>query len=73
MSTMLSMDDALARVRACCAPLPAERVALADAGGRVLAAPVDAPRNLPPFANSAMDGFAFRHADKDGVALLNCT
>jgi molybdopterin molybdotransferase len=66
MSTMLSMDDALARVRACCAPLPAERVALADAGGRVLATAVDAPRDLPPFANSAMDGFALRW--REGLA-----
>lgn len=58
MTTMLSVDEALAVVRACCTPLPAERVALAEASGRVLAAPVDAPRDLPPFDNSAMDGFA---------------
>ena len=60
MKTMLSIDDALALIRDCCAPLPIEQVALAEACGRVLAAPVDAPRNLPPFANSAMDGFALR-------------
>ncbi|WP_374357881.1 gephyrin-like molybdotransferase Glp [Thermomonas sp.] len=57
---MLSVDEALAMIRECCAPLPVESVPLADACGRVLAAPVDAPRNLPPFANSAMDGFALR-------------
>ena len=60
MKTMLSIDDALALIRNCCAPLPIEQVPLAEAFGRVLAAPVDAPRNLPPFANSAMDGFALR-------------
>ena len=60
MKTMLAVDEALALIRSCCAPLPIEQVPLAEACGRVLAAPVDAPRNLPPFANSAMDGFALR-------------
>ena len=60
MKTMLSVAEALALIRSCCAPLPIEQVPLAEAFGRVLAAPVDAPRNLPPFANSAMDGFALR-------------
>ena len=40
-----------------------EQVALASAGGRVLAAGVVAPIDLPPFDNSAVDGFAVRHAD----------
>ena len=60
MKTMLAVAEALALIRSCCAPLAIEQVPLADAFGRVLAAPVDAPRNLPPFANSAMDGFALR-------------
>ena len=40
-----------------------EEVALADALGRVLAEDVIAPRDIPAFANAAMDGFAVRHAD----------
>ena len=60
MKTMLAVAEALALIRSCCAPLAIEQVPLAEAFGRVLAAPVDAPRNLPPFANSAMDGFALR-------------
>ena len=43
--------------------LPAEQVAIARADGRVLAQDVVAPIDLPSFANSAMDGFALRHAD----------
>ena len=43
--------------------LPAEQVALARADGRVLARDLVAPIDLPSFANSAMDGFALRHAD----------
>lgn len=41
-----------------CRPLPTERVPIADAVGRVLAAPLRARTDLPPFANSAMDGYA---------------
>ena len=67
MKTMLAVDEALALIRSCCAPLAIEQVPLADAFGRVLAAPVDAPRNLPPFSNSAMDGFALRW--REGLVL----
>src|SRR3974377_1160853 len=49
-----------------------ERVALADAGGAVIAKAVIAPVNLPPFDNSAVDGYAVRHADitKNGETRL---
>jgi molybdopterin molybdotransferase len=57
---MLSIDQARAAVLAEVRPLPAEEVALADALGRVLAEDVAAAVDLPPFANSAMDGFAVR-------------
>jgi molybdopterin molybdotransferase len=40
-----------------------ERVALPQARGRAVAADVIAPVNLPPFDNSAVDGYAVRHAD----------
>ena len=45
------------------ARLPAERVSLKRADGRILAEDVIAPIALPPFDNSRMDGFALRHAD----------
>lgn len=60
MKTMLAIDEALAEIRAQCAALPAEIIPIREAYGRVLAAPVDAPRSLPPFKNAAMDGFALR-------------
>ncbi len=44
-------------------PLPPARAALLEAAGRVLAEPVTAPVDLPPFDNSAMDGYAVRAAD----------
>lgn len=40
-----------------------ERLALSDALGRGLAEDITAPLDLPPFANSQMDGFAIRAAD----------
>jgi molybdopterin molybdotransferase len=40
-----------------------ERVPLAKAGGRIAAADIVAPIPLPPFDNSAVDGYAVRHAD----------
>lgn len=44
-----------------------ERVPLAAAGGRVLAAPVTAPMDVPPFDRAAMDGFAVRAEDTFGA------
>jgi molybdopterin molybdotransferase len=40
-----------------------ERVPLRSARGRVTAADLKAPVDLPPFDNSAVDGYAIRHAD----------
>ena len=42
-----------------------EDVALAESRGRVIAADITAPIDLPPFDNSAVDGYALRHADLD--------
>lgn len=52
------------------APLPAEAVALADALGCIAAAPVHADRDLPPFDNAAMDGFAVRAGEAAAGAVL---
>ena len=51
--------------------LPAEEVPLAEAWGRAVAAEVISPIDSPPFANSAMDGYACRAADlgEKGAAL----
>jgi molybdopterin molybdotransferase len=47
-------------------PVPeTEMVTLSAARGRVLAADVIAPLDLPPFDNSAVDGYAVRHSDLD--------
>src|SRR5438876_956365 len=50
-------------------PLPdrRERVATAEALGRVLAEPLVSPEDLPPFRRSLMDGYAVRAADTTGA------
>ncbi|MDE2004978.1 MAG: molybdopterin molybdotransferase MoeA [Rhodospirillales bacterium] len=60
---MLSVEDARARILADLKPLPGEIVALAEAWGRVTAAPVAARLTQPPADVSAMDGYALRAAD----------
>src|SRR5258705_6456989 len=45
-----------------------ETVPLHAASGRVIAREVVAPIDLPPFDNSAVDGYAVRHADLDANA-----
>ncbi|MFL5579713.1 MAG: gephyrin-like molybdotransferase Glp [Gemmatimonadaceae bacterium] len=65
---MLTVLEASARILEGIAPLPAERVALPDALGRVLATDVVAPLTLPPWDNSAMDGYAVRAADVEGAS-----
>src|SRR5262245_11276916 len=61
--TMLDIRDALEMMLPGFAPLGAESVSLLQANGRVLFDDVIATLELPEFDNSAMDGFAVRHAD----------
>ena len=60
---MIPLEDARARVLAALpAPQP-ESPVIADSLGLVLAADVRSPSTVPPFDNSAMDGYAVRHED----------
>ena len=60
---MISVTEARSRILAPLRATPAEIVALADAWGRVLAAPVVARLTQPPADVSAMDGYALRAVD----------
>ena len=61
---LLPLDDALARLNAAVTPLAGvESVSTFDALGRVLASDVVAAIDVPSADNSAMDGYALRHAD----------
>lgn len=65
--TLLPVDDALDLVLANARPLGVDDVPLAEAVGRYIGEPVTASLDLPPFTNSAMDGFAVRSADTPGT------
>ena len=64
---MISVEEARTRLLAPLAPVPPEQLAVADCVGRVLAEDVAARRTQPPFAVSAMDGYAVRAADVERV------
>jgi len=64
---LLTFEAAQALVLERVRVLPVETVAIADAAGRVLAAPARATADLPPFPSSAMDGYAVRASDVPGV------
>lgn len=64
---MLSWIEAREKVLAGVEPLPAESLPAAEALGRALAAPAMARWSMPPFDNSAMDGFAVRAGDVTGA------
>jgi len=61
---MMSVDDAVGLIAARVAPVEeVETVALKAADGRILARDIAAPLPLPPFTNSAVDGYAVRSGD----------
>jgi molybdopterin molybdotransferase len=60
---LLSVSEARQRLLDAFQPVEIESIALTQAADRVLGEEVRAPLDLPPFANSSMDGFALRAAD----------
>jgi molybdopterin molybdotransferase len=61
---LMSLDEATALIRERVGPVAeAEPVRLREAAGRVLAAEIRAGVDLPPFDNSAVDGYAVRFSD----------
>ncbi len=63
---LMSVDEALACVLSSATALSGEQVPLREAVGRFLSSDIHAGLDLPPFANSAMDGFAVHAADTPG-------
>jgi molybdopterin molybdotransferase len=65
---VIALDVARAKVLARCQRLPVAEVPLTDALGLVTAESVTAAELVPPFANTAMDGFAVVAADTAGAS-----
>ncbi|MBB1512306.1 molybdopterin molybdotransferase MoeA [Tessaracoccus sp. MC1627] len=68
---MLSVEEYLGRVLALASLLPAEATPVGEGRGRVLTEDLTARVAVPPFDNSAMDGFAVRAADATPGAVLS--
>jgi molybdopterin molybdotransferase len=68
---MISVEQALKQVLDLFTPLESEEIHLTEALGRVLAEDVIATHNQPPFASSAMDGFALRRSDVSSGTTLD--
>ena len=68
MNHLLTVDDALARIFNRIEVLAAENTPTVESFSRILAEDVVAAANIPPFANSSMDGYAVRAADVAGAA-----
>ena len=66
MESLLTFEEAQARILAAASPLPSEAVQIGAAARRVLAEDVLSAVDLPPFPSSAMDGYAVRTADLPG-------
>lgn len=64
---LISVEEALARITGALSPVGSEMVSIAQAHGRVLAQAVISNRTQPPFAVSAMDGYAVRAGDVANV------
>src|SRR3954467_2513969 len=63
-ASTISLEEARRRLDDAVRPIArTERVRLEDAGGRVAAADISSPIDVPPFARSAMDGYAVIAAD----------
>ena len=63
MSELMSLEAAREHVLSIVAPLPVERIPVADGLGRVVAEAAASRTDLPPWDNCAMDGYAVRSAD----------
>jgi molybdopterin molybdotransferase len=64
---MYSVEQAQAALLALCAPLPCENISIAQSFGRVVADDIYATRPHPPFAASAMDGYALHGNDLPSI------
>lgn len=70
-ATMISVDKALEHILKHFKPLEPEEVEILEALDRVLAEDVYSDMDIPPFANSAMDGYAVRAANTAGASREN--
>lgn len=68
---LMPIEDAMNKMLGSVSPLTrTQTMSIADACGFVLAEPIHSPIHVPPFHNSAMDGYAIRRADLSQNAIM---
>ena len=68
-TSTISFDEAQQRLRSAVVPIArTERIPLGTSGGRVVARDLVSPIDVPPFARSAMDGYALVASDTAGAS-----
>jgi molybdopterin molybdotransferase len=65
---LISVEEALAEILSHVRPLEPESVPVLNAMGRILAEEIVSDISIPPFDNSAMDGYAVQAADLEGAS-----
>mgnify|MGYP000541807279 CR=1 FL=1 len=68
---MLKVEEALNKILSHIEPLGSEKVSILEALGRIITENINAPRDIPPLDNSAMDGYALRSEDIRDASLEN--
>jgi molybdopterin molybdotransferase len=68
---MLGVEEALERVLSAFQPLPSERIPILETLGRVVTEDVFADMDIPPLANTSMDGYAVKAGDTSGASREN--
>jgi len=68
---MLKVEEALNKILSHVEPLGAEKVSILESLGRIISENINAPRDIPPLDNSAMDGYALRSEDILKASLEN--
>ena len=67
MEECITLERAVTLIRRSVSPVDTERIPVTRAHGRILAEPVFAPMDQPPFPRSPLDGYAFHAADSGGA------
>ena len=68
---MLTVEEALNKILSHVEPLGSEKVSILEALGRIITENINAPHDIPPLDNSAMDGYALKSEDIQKASLEN--
>ncbi len=68
---MIQVDQALSIIAQNSAKMPVKKIKVGKALGYVLAETIYSPIDMPPFRQSAMDGYAFVHTDLNTLSVVS--